>query len=500
VAAVLGGTLVAACGAPAGVTTREASPIEDETVATAPVEPQQPEVSGDFEIEWESERADVSEGSLEVPVDYRDPDGPAFTLHLVRNRADDPSKRIGSLLVNPGGPGFGGSEYATYADSVYGEELLAAFDIIGWDPRGTGKSTPALDCVDDYDKYYAEFDITPDDEAERQVLVDTAEEFAAGCVERSGDILAFVGTNDSARDMEAMRLALGEEQLSYFGFSYGSELGATWATLFPDAVRAAVLDGASDPTAGLDAGALIQLAGFEDAVQAFLDDCSEDTSCAFHNGGDATTAYDELMTQLDEAPLPTEPDRPEANRVVAIGATIAAMYSSSRWPELAQALADAQEGDGAGLLALFDSYYQRLPDGTWGDELEAFQSIVCMDSPDRTTVEQEDAGQPEFNKVAPRLSPGSAGDYFCTFFPESSDPRVEVSGAGAGPIVVIGTTGDPATPLSGTRTAANSLEEGTLVVVDANEHTGYSVSTCAQEFVHAYLVELEVPADGTECD
>ncbi|MDQ3350535.1 MAG: alpha/beta hydrolase [Actinomycetota bacterium] len=409
-AAVLGGTLVAACGAPAGVTTREASPIVEETVATAPAEQRQPDVSGDFEIEWESESADVSEGSLEVPVDYRDPDGPTFTLHLVRNKADDPSKRIGSLLVNPGGPGFGGSEYAMFAESVYGEELLAAFDIIGWDPRGTGKSTPALDCVDDYDKYYAEFDITPDDEAERQVLVDTAEEFAAGCVERSGDILAFVGTNDSARDMEAMRI------------------------------------------------------------------------------------------ELDEAPLPTEPDRPEANRVVAIGATIAAMYSSSRWPELAQALADAQDGDGAGLLALFDSYYQRLPDGTWGDELEAFQSIVCMDSPDRTTVEQEDAGQPEFNKVAPRLSPGSAGDYFCTFFPESSDPRIEVSGAGAGPIVVIGTTGDPATPLSGTRTAADVLEEGTLVIVDANEHTGYSVSPCAQDFVHAYLVELEVPADGTECD
>ncbi|MDQ3738109.1 MAG: alpha/beta hydrolase [Actinomycetota bacterium] len=498
-------SLVGGCGETGGVSSKAASPIDDGTApatedstATTP-QADEPLASYDFQIEWSSQEDDVETGTLEVPVDYEDPEGPTFRLHVVRHLAADEDHRIGSLLVNPGGPGFGGSEYAQFAESIYGEPLLQRFDIVGWDPRGTGLSEPAIDCLDDYDRFYAEPDITPDTDADRQERIDLAEEFAESCVDNNAAYLEHVGTNNSARDMEALRLALGEQQISYFGFSYGSELGATWATLFPGSVRAAVLDGAADPTAELNEGALQQYAGFEESLTSFLADCSERAGCPFHNGGDAEGAYDELLRQLDDEPIPTEDDRPDANQGVAIQASVTALYSAGSWPVLAQALADAQDGDGAGLMELFDSYFQRSPDGTWGNELEAFQTIVCMDTAERETVEQEDAQAAEFQAVAPRLAPGDVGDYFCTFFPESLDPRIEVTGQGAGPVLVIGTTGDPATPLSSTEAMAESLEDGVLLVVDADQHTGYSASECAMDTVHEYLVELEVPDGGAEC-
>ena len=168
-------------------------------------------------------------GHLEVPIDYAHPSGGTFDLYVARHLAD-PAKRIGSLLVNPGGPGFGGSDWALYADQVYGQDLLDQFDIVGWDPRGTGLTTPAIDCTDDYDHFYASLDVTPDDASERAQIVDTAKEFAQDCATKNADIIDFVGTNNSARDMDAIRAALGASTISYFGYSYGSELGATWAT------------------------------------------------------------------------------------------------------------------------------------------------------------------------------------------------------------------------------------------------------------------------------
>ena len=191
----------------------------------------------------------VEIGTFTVPMDYTDPSKGKFELNIARHLAK-PSERIGSLLVNPGGPGFGGTDFALFAEQNFGQALLDHFDIVAWDPRGTGASEPKIDCIDDYDHFFATGDITPDDAAERQQLVDLAKEFATDCVDKNGAFYQYVGTNNSARDMDAIRAALGEAKISYLGFSYGSELGATWATLFPSTVRAAVLDGAVDPTAG----------------------------------------------------------------------------------------------------------------------------------------------------------------------------------------------------------------------------------------------------------
>ncbi len=450
-------------------------------------------------IEWSEIEEGIDEGVVEVPLDYDDPSAGTTALYLVRHRATNSDARIGSMLINPGGPGVPGSEYGYYAAQLFSTSIVERFDIIGWDPRGTGSSSPAIDCIDDYDRYYASSDITPDDEAERQQIVDLAEELQSGCVQRTGDAIQYVGTNNSARDIDAIRRALGEDQITYFGFSYGSELGAVWATLFPDTVRAAVLDGAIDPTAGMVEASLQQSKGFEQSLATFLARCSADSSCEFHNGGNAEAAFDALMLELDESPAPTEAGRPPLNRQAALNGVGQAMYSDQLWPELEQALALAQGGDGRGMLALHDSYFQRDSDGTWPNMIEAFQTISCMDEATRFTVAEEDAQVAQFNEAAPRFAPGTTGSYFCTFYPESSDPRIAITGAGAGPIVVIGVTGDSATPLEGTRKMADELDEGVLLVVDAEQHTGYGVNGCTFDVIDRYLIDLEPPAPGTEC-
>ena len=457
--------------------------------------------SGDDPFDWQDfgETPGVQTGHLTVPVDPEDPSKGTFDLFVGRHLASKPAERIGTLLVNPGGPGFGGSDYGIYAEQVYSQDLLDHFDILGWDPRGTGLSEPAIDCIDDYDQFFGPADITPDTPEERQQAIDLAKEFEDDCATRNADILQYVGTNYSAGDMDAIRQALGEDKISYFGFSYGSELGATWATLFPDTVRAAVLDGAADPDADMLESGLQQTAGFEKSIDTFLAACSDDAACAFHSDGDAEGAFDALMLQLDEHPIEGAPGRVPVNRGVALGAVAQAMYSETLWPALEQALADARTGDGAGLLALFDQYYQRRDDGTYDNSLEAFQTISCMDDPARPTVEEDDADAPKYTAVAPRFAPGTTGAYFCTFYPPTEHPRVAITGKGAGPILVVGTTGDPATPLQSSQNMADALEGGVLLTVTADQHTGYGVNQCSYDQIDGYLVDLTVPAPGTVC-
>ena len=509
-AAIAGGLLalaVVSCGTSAGVIVTDSEPLDGaETPTEGPTDdpaedPTDDPTDGPTDgqlIDWSSCGDGLDCGRLAVPLDYEDPDGPTITLNLVRHRATEPDERIGSLLVNPGGPGSDGVWLAENAPLIY-PGLIEHFDIIGWDPRGTGASDPAIDCVDRYDPYYAT-DPTPDTPEEEQLAEESRIEFGEACLRRMGaEVLAHVSTRESATDMDSIRRALGEETISYFGFSYGSELGATWATLFPDTVRAAVLDGARDPTAPDHENQLKQAAGFEAALDTFLAQCAADRDCAFHNGGDPQSALDELLVQLDESPLEVSADRAPVNQGVALIAIANAMYGEPLWPALAEALAAAQQGDGEGLLAGYDDYFQRMSDGTYSNFLEAFVAISCLDS-DADEAEPDDAEMTkQFQEVAPRLWPTFAGDGFCETWPVPPAGTVEITGAGAGPIVVVGTTGDAATPLESSRAMADALEEGTLVIVEADQHTGYGVNECIVDTVNEYFNDLEVPEPGLVC-
>ncbi len=486
--------LLAACGSSTGDSGPSTTFASPDTVPTEYVP--QP-------IEWktcESAAApsNVTCGFIEVPFDYEDPDQGSFVLFVKRRAASDTKLRIGSLLVNPGGPGFGGSSLAEDAQFYFSSTLLQYFDIIAWDPRGTGDSTPAVDCVDQYDEYFG-LDSPPDTPEEKQALIDAGAAFDKKCEEESGSILPYISTRASATDMNSIREALGEDRISYFGFSYGSELGATWATLFPNTVRAAVLDGAVDPhSTALEEG-ISQATGFEQQLSAFLADCAKTPACEFYNDGAPADALDNLLQSIDESPLVVRADRTPVTQGVMFTAIAQAMYSDSFWPQLENALALAQNGDGSGLLSLYDNYYQRKPDGTYGNELEAFVAISCLDDPGESSVEDIDANVASFTEAAPRLGANFAYGYVCTNWPVKQFPKVRVTGAGAGPIVVIGTTGDPATPLEATRKMAKALEQGVLIIVDAQQHTGYGANGCVVDAVDAYLINRTVPADETLC-
>jgi pimeloyl-ACP methyl ester carboxylesterase len=469
---------------------------DDETPTTvASIEPLE------YSIVWEDRGNGVEAGFVTVPLDYTDPQGNTLDLRVVRHRApgDD---RIGVLFANNGGPGLPASSMAATVRGWFGDPLIERFDIVTWDPRGTGESGGSVDCIDDadYDVYFGSADVTPDDSAERAELINLSKDFADACIDAVGDVLPHLGTNNSARDMDAIRQALGEEQASYLGFSYGSELGAVWATLFPDTVRAAVLDGAAHPDADGIEPVRQQRIGFENVLNTFLAGCSANESCVFHNDGDAEGAFDALLQSLDESPVPGADGRPAVNLEIAINGVIQAMYSDARWPALERALDDAANGDGGGLLALHDGYFQRDSEtGTYSNLLESFQAITCADDPDRFTPEESDAEAEQLFGVAPRLFPYTTGSYTCDFFPPSADPRAEITGDRAGPIVVIGTTGDPSTPLDSSQAMADALEDGHLVTVEANRHTAYRSGECINDIVHRYLIWLEVPEPGTRC-
>jgi len=299
--------------------------------------------------------------------------------------------------------------------------------------------------------------------------------------------------------MDSIRQALGEDKISYFGFSYGSELGATWATMFPQTVRAAVFDGAVDPQATSSQEGMAQAGGFEGQLTTFLAACSENSTCAFYNGGKAEAAFDSLLFALDAKPLVVSKDRTPVTQGVAFTAVAQAMYSDSNWPQLEQALADAQQGDGSGLLQLYDDYYQRKEDGSYGNELEAFLAISCLDDPGSTSITEVEDAVPDYVAVAPRLGANFGYGYSCALWPVKPAIKIDVTGKGAGPIVVIGTTGDPATPLASTRKMAAALEQGVLLIVEANKHTGYGANECINTAVDSYLIDLTVPVNDTIC-
>lgn len=450
-------------------------------------------------LEWEDCGENLDCTTLVAPLDYRRPEETAGQVRLpvVRHRALSSKKRIGSLIVNPGGPGFGGTYLARGARSLYGADIVQAFDIIGFDPRGTGGATPAVDCINDYDPYFGvdTSDSSPAGIAEATKLADA---FAAACSTRTGSALAFVATEDTARDIDLLRRALGEETISYFGFSYGSELGAVWATLFPDTVRAAVFDGAGDPNADSTKASMDQAKGFEIALNSFLEHCR--SNCGFSAGVDPGEKFDTIMEEIAASSYPTSQGRPALNRAIAYTAVLHSMYSTRLWPLLDSALSAADSGDGRPMLELYDDYYQRQGDGSYANDIEAFIAITCLDEVRPKSAEAVAENADEILAAAPRVGWAFLDNYTCLSWPVPARAPIRVVGTDRVAIMVIGTTNDPATPLDSTRRMASSLRRSVLLTVAGDGHTSYLQSQCARKLVDAYLVDLEIPEGDATCN
>lgn len=452
-------------------------------------------------LDWESCNASFECAEITLPLDYANEAAGTVTLPLIRRPATDTANRIGSMLVNPGGPGVSGVDFVRNAYALYSDDVRARFDIVGWDPRGVASSEPAVDCLDDLDAFVSA-DPSPDSIAEQQEQDAVAEEFADGCITRSGDILPYLATEYTARDMDAIRDALGDEKLTYFGYSYGTFLGAVYADLFPDRIRALVLDAAVDPSITAQDDSKNQAAGFESSLNAFLAACEIEPDCAFHYGDDPAAAYDALMAKLD-----TEPIYGDGTIEVGVGmaqlGVLSALYSESQWPALAEALAAAEAGDGSSLLELSTFITGRYGPSNYTDELEQRIAIACVDA-ERLTYDEKVALQAELELVAPRFSDagvGPAGDP-CDFWPVPSlrEPK-RITAPGSPPILVVGTTGDPATPYQQAVSLADQLSQGVLLTLNGERHTAYGgVSDCIDSAVDAYLIELIPPADATVCD
>lgn len=450
------------------------------------------------DIEWTACGNGIQCGSFDVPLDYSAPDEGVFTLPIVKHVATATNSRIGSLLINPGGPGGAALDFARYADSIFSETLLERFDIVAWDPRGVGGSVPSIDCVDSMDDYFA-LDPSPDDENETEDLLSGARAFVDGCRERSGAILDHVSTIDAASDIDVLRRALGEKTISFFGFSYGTQLGATWASLFPETVRAATLDAAVDPTLGYIDGLVQQAAGFERSLDAFFDWCDANQCDYIDEGSDARTSFDTIVDSLNSSPLVND-DRPPTNEGVLGIAAAQALYSQSMWSSLAMNLSAAQDGDGAGLLTMFDDYFGGYSGGHLDNLIDAYFVISCSDRDTNVSPEEILGLKDRLANVAPRLGSGWIQEMLiCAHWPSEPSDMPVIAADTSARIVVVGSIGDAATPLTGTRNMVRQLGHARLIVSPLEQHTTYGSDDCVTAEVDEYLVNLTDGPDVLDC-
>jgi len=437
-----------------------------------------------------------------VPLDYSKPDGRSITLSVVKRPADDPDAREGSLLVNPGGPGGSGVSYAENADSVFDQTLLDHFDIIGFDPRGVGESTP-IECLDDagLDRLLAA-DPDPDTPSEVTANTDLLRNFGHQCLKHSGALLGHVSTVEAAKDMDILRALVGDRQINYFGASYGTYLGATYANLFPDRVGRMVLDGAVDPALTPHQAGLTQAKGFQTALDAYVDDCIGQPDCPLGRDREAALQkISELLDQLDQHPLPTDDDRRLTEGLGFLG-IILPLYVKDYWPVLTQGLTQASDGNGSVLLALADAYANRGPDGYEDNSDEVIYAVNCLDHPETISVARVRRSIPAYERAASVFGRVFAwSEYSCSQWPIKPTTRPDpIHAKGAAPILVVGTTRDPATPYREAVALASELDSGVLLSRDGDGHTAYGMGNpCIDNTIDSYLVDGTVPPNGKRC-
>ncbi|MFC8663699.1 alpha/beta hydrolase [Streptomyces sp. NPDC057199] len=448
--------------------------------------------------------------TLKAPLDYAEPAKGDVRLAVSRKKATGPGKRLGSLLVNPGGPGGSAVGYVqAYAGIGYPAKIRARYDMVAVDPRGVARSEP-VECLTGREMdTYTQTDTTPDNARETGELVDAFKEFAEGCGRRAGNLLRHVSTVEAARDMDLVRAALGDEKLTYVGASYGTFLGATYAGLYPERVGRLVLDGALDPSLPARKTNQDQTAGFETAFQSFAKDCVHESDCPLGGAGTTTEQVGKnlkaFFRQLDGAPIETgDADGRKLGEALATTGVIAAMYDEGSWPQLRDALDMAmKDKDGAGLLALSDSYYERDSDGKYENLMFANAAVNCLDLPAAfSSPEEVKDALPSFEQASPVFGESLAwASLNCAYWPvKATGEAHSIEARGAAPIVVVGTVRDPATPYRWAQALAAQLSSGTLLTYDGDGHTAYGRgSACIDSAINEYLLEGTPPKNGKRC-
>ncbi|WP_406061925.1 alpha/beta hydrolase [Streptomyces sp. NBC_01077] len=498
-----GGAPGAASAAPTTTGAKPTTTTDAKPSTTAPVLPALPGPLTGQRLAWK--RCAAPEGgqrpgpewrcaAVTVPVDYAKPEGPTLPIALIRKTATDERGRIGSLLFNFGGPGASGVDILPQAAEEYGD-LNERYDLVGFDPRGVSRSAGVV-CRTDAEQAAAEaVDLTPDSAAEETAYLKDNADFAAGCSERSASLLPHTTTTATARDLDLIRQVLGDEKLHYFGISYGTQLGGTYAHLFPEKVGRLVLDAVVDPTADTVGHARHQTIGFQRALDNYLKSTGQDPKAG-------TERISRLLRKLDRAPL-TVGERRLTEGLALTGIAVT-LYGQSNWPLLTEALEDAEGGRGGALLELADYYNDRDASGHYSTQTHSQRAISCADSSARATAAEAKALIPEFRRLSPVFGTFLAWDTagWCNDWPVKGERATpEASAPGAAPVLVVGTTGDPATPYEGAEKMAKELGTGVGVLVtnEGEGHGAYGTSSCVTATVDAYLLDGKVPAYGKTC-
>lgn len=449
-------------------------------------------------LTWRSCHDGLQCTTLLVPLDYTKPAGRRLHIAVIRERASGTSQ--GSLIVNPGGPGASGVDFVVQAASVF-NQLTTHFDLVSFDPRGVGASDPIRCLTSAQLDAYVNLVPNPTTPAQRRADIQASRHFADACYRKNGSYLEHVGTKDQARDMDVLRAALGDAKLTYYGASYGTYLGAKYAELYPTHIRAMVLDGALNPAESSTAANRVQATGFETDLRDFLAFCVRSGHCPFGStSAAATQGLDRMIARVTAHPLRV------GSRIVGAGELFeglaAGLYSTNDWPQLQSVLGAAQSGNGSGVLIFADSLTGRNADGTYNNLIESNMAINCIDRPSPRSVSVYERDAVKFARVAPHF--GAAIEYGslpCAFWRVPPvEPAHAVTAPGAPPILVIGTTRDPATPFVWAKALASQLSSGVLLTHDGDGHTAYiDHNPCVDAVVANYVFNLKPPKPGTVC-
>ena len=461
-------------------------------------------------LNWQNCNGSFQCATLKVPIDYTDESLGQFDIAVIRYRDPGQHDRIGSLVINPGGPGVSGIEYARSAQYILSPDVLERYDIVGFDPRGIGASSPITCLTDSEQDVLFASDPKPDNDAEyAQALIDT-QSFIDKCVAKTAN-LAHFSTADAARDMELLRQGLGDEKLNYMGFSYGTYLGTLYAQQFPNNVGRFVLDGAIDPSISIDQQSLIQAVAFDQALANFIADCVQEKNCPLPPNA-KPAFFTELFNKVAAKPLTItngESTRLITESLVVTGTASALYDDASGWPLLRTAITQALQGDGRGFAKLADGYNGRNSDGTYSNNQNDANIIIdCLDWQESRSNDMIRAAAAKFVKAAPVFGPYVAySGITCNLLNQAightqitTDQNTAQIQKTATPILIIGTTQDPATPYAWAKALSNYIVDSRLITMKGEGHTGYGRgSACTDDAVDTYLLTGTFPTKNLSC-